>query len=112
MKKHISLMLILAFMLTALVGCGGSDSYTDGIYEGEAMGMDTLRVSVEISEGNITSVEIIEENESEGYKETALEAIPAAIVESNSTDVDAVAGATVTSNAIIEAVNNALESAK
>lgn len=111
MKKHISMILVLILVTTALVGCGGS-KLKDGTYPGEGSGMADMKVSVEVKDGKIASVEVTEHGESEGYCEPALEEIPKAIVNKNSTDVDAVAGATVTSDAIKEAVNNALESAK
>lgn len=111
-KKHISMILIAVLVATALVGCGGGTKYKDGTYEGEAEGMSTVKVSVEVKDGKIADVQVVEHNESEGYSEPALEQIPGAIVEKNSTDVDAVSGATVTSNAIKDAVNNALEQAK
>lgn len=111
MKKHISMVLVLVLLATALVGCGGA-KYEDGTYEGEATGMELLKVSVEVKDGEIASVEVTEHNESEGYSEPALEQIPEAIAENNSTDVDAVSGATVTSEAIKEAVANALEGAQ
>lgn len=111
LKKHISMILVLVLLTATLVGCGGA-SYKDGTYTGEATGMDLMTVSVEVTDGEISSVEILEHGESEGYYEEAFEQIPAAIVEKNSTDVDAVSGATVSSDAIKEAVNNALEGAK
>lgn len=112
MKKHISMVLVLVLLATTLVGCGGGAKYEDGTYEGEATGMETIKVSVEVKDGEIASVEVTEQNESPGYSEPALEKIPGAIVEKNSTDVDAVSGATVTSEGIKDAVNNALEGAK
>ncbi|MBC8591210.1 FMN-binding protein [Lachnospiraceae bacterium NSJ-29] len=112
-KKHISLILIVMLLATALVGCGEkAPAYKDGTYEGEAKGMEPLKVSVEVKDGKIANVEVTEQNETEGFAEPALEQIPKAIVDKNSTEVDAVSGATVTSNAIKEAVNNALEGAK
>ena len=107
MKKHISMLLIFVLVATTLVGCGGS-KLEDGTYEGEGEGMDTIKVEVEVTDGKIASVEVIEENETPGYCEPALEQVPAAIVEKNSTDVDSVSGATKTSEGIKEAVNNAL----
>lgn len=112
MKKHISMIMIFVLLATALVGCGGGAKYNDGTYVGEAEGMDLLKVEVTVEEGKIANVEITEHNESEGYSDPAIEQIPGAIVEKNSTDVDAVSGATITSNAIKEAVDNALEGAK
>jgi len=111
MKKTISLALILVLIATTLVGCGGA-KLTDGTYEGEGQGMAPLKVEVVVTDGKIASVEVVEHGETEGISDPALEQIPALIVEKNSTEVDAVAGATVTSTAIVDAVNKALENAK
>lgn len=111
MKKSIIMVLVLILITTSLVGCGGS-KLKDGTYAGEGTGMETIKVSVEVKEGKIASVEITEHEESEGYSEPAIEQLPGIIVDKNSTDVDAISGATVTSDGIKEAVNNALEKAK
>ena len=112
MKKIISLALVLVLVATMLVGCGGAPKYTDGTYEGEAEGMYPLKVSVVVKDGKISDVKVIEHTETEGIGTLAIDQLPAAIVEKNSTDVDAVSGATLTSNGIKEAVNKALEDAK
>ncbi len=110
MKKNISMILIFVLVAATLVGCGGSD-LEDGTYMGTADGFGgELEVEVIVEEGAISSVEVTENDETPEYAETALTSIPEAIVEANSTDVDGESGATVTSEAIIEAVNNALES--
>ena len=84
-------------------------SLEDGEYEGVGTGMGgDVKVKVTVADGKITNVEVLEHAETEGVCEPAIEQIPVAIVEANSTDVDVVTNATVTSNAIIEAVNNAL----
>lgn len=112
MKKLISLSLIIVLVAATLVGCGGA-KFKDGTYPGEAKGMGGLvKVQVEVAEGKIANVEVVEQTETEGISDPALEQIPALIVEKNSTDIDAVAGATITSDAIKEAVNMALETAK
>ena len=112
MKKTISLALILVLIATTLVGCGGGASYKDGTYTGDAEGMAPLKVSVEVAGGKITKVEVVEHTETEGISDPAIEQIPALIVEKNSTDVDSVSGATITSDAIKAAVASALEGAK
>lgn len=113
MKKHISLILVVVLLSAALVGCGSSDAgLTDGTYTGEGQGMNPLKVSVTVTDGKIAAVEVTEHDETPGFYEPAIEEIPSAIVSKNSTEVDAVSGATVTSDAIKEAVNNALEAAK
>lgn len=112
MKKHISMIMILVLLATALVGCGGT-KYEDGTYPGEAEGFNgAVKVDVTVKDGKISNVEVTEHEESEGISDPAIEQTPKAIVDKNSTDVDAVAGATYTSDAIKEAVNNALEAAK
>lgn len=83
----------------------------DGVYTGSADGHNgPLTVDVTIQEGAISDIVITDHTESSGISDPALEEIPAAIVENNSTDVDTVSGATVSSRAIIAAVNNALGS--
>ena len=113
MKKTISLTLIVVLLAAALVGCGGGTGYTDGTYPGEAAGHNgPLKVEVTVTDGKIASVNVVEHTETEGLADPALEQTTALIVEKNSTDIDAVSGATVTSDAIKAAVNNALEAAK
>lgn len=112
MKKTMTLALALVLIAATLVGCGGGAKYTDGTYPGEAEGMAPLTVEVTVTDGKIADVKVTAHEETDGIADPALEQIPAAIVEKNSTDVDSVSGATITSDAIKAAVNNALESAK
>lgn len=109
MKKFITMSLVLVMVAATLVGCGGGATYEDGTYEGEADGyVDVIKVSVDVTDGEISSVEILEHNESDSISDDAIDQIPAAIEEKGSTDVDAVAGATGTSEGIKAAVDNAL----
>ena len=62
--------------------------------------------------GKIESVTVTAVNDTPGIFETAVEKIPAKIVEAQSVKVDVVAGATMTSNGIIAAVEAALANAK
>lgn len=113
------LILVLALMtILAVAGCGsrdGSDAlYKDGTYRGDAEGgRGNLVVEVKVSGGQITAVETVEHQETEGIADPALEQVPAQIIELQGTEgVDIVSGATATSNAIIAAVNEALTGAK
>jgi len=84
--------------------------YNDGIYNGIGQGKGPdLKVAVTVKDDNITNVEILFNNESKGKE--ALEVIPKEIVEKQSTDVDVVSGATMTSKGIMMAVNDALSQA-
>ena len=83
--------------------------YTDGSYAASANGMNgAVEVSVTVEGGRISAVEVTGHSETPGIGTEAVEKIPAAIIEAQSPQVDAVAGATITSNAIIEAVKKAL----
>ena len=85
-------------------------TFKDGIYNGEADGYRPgLKVSIEVKNNIITSIEIIEHNEiNSRYYQKALDSIPQAILENQSTEVDTISGATFTSIGIINAVNAAL----
>lgn len=81
----------------------------DGTYTGSANGMGgALEVSVTVEGGRIAAVDVLSHQETPGISDPALEKIPAAIVEAQSTEVDGVTGATLTSNAIKGAVDAAL----
>ncbi|AKN31269.1 FMN-binding protein [Clostridium carboxidivorans P7] len=87
------------------------DKYKDGTYTGIGHGKNPdLKVSVTIKDGKIASVEIVSANEPKGKE--AFSVVPKEIIGSQSTSVDAVTGATLTSKGIMEAVNDALKQAK
>jgi len=75
------------------------------------MGGD-LYVKVTMEGDKIANVEVVEHKETEGISEPAIEQVPKAIVAAGSTEVDGVSGATVTSDAIKEAVGDALSQVK
>ncbi len=84
----------------------------DGTYEGTGEGLfGPIQVSVEVQGGKITEIKVLDHSESDGIADPAISGIPKAIVEKQSLDVDAVSGATFTSDGIIEAVKNALQGA-
>lgn len=131
MKKNKLIPSVLIFLLTMSIatGCGSNPSdnesaaapkeakgtnYADGTYEGssDAGIAPGLKVSVDVKDGKITTVNVIEHHETEGIGTLAIEELPALIIEAQSTDVDSVSGATTSSTAIKEAVDKALAQAK
>jgi len=88
--------------------------YGNGIYEGKGTGYGRgLKVSVTVTDGRISDIQIISHNEvGKQYYEEAFETIPQRVIEAQNTEVDAVSGATKTSNGIKQAVENALLDAK
>ncbi|MDY2656317.1 MAG: FMN-binding protein, partial [Candidatus Limiplasma sp.] len=103
MKKILSLILcgLLLTMGTALAELAFEPNVYTGV--GEGMGGD-VTVEVTFSENAIEEVKVVSHTETPGISDPAIEQIPSAIVEAQSLDVDAVAGATITSKAIVQAV--------
>ncbi len=108
MKKILCVMLTLA-MLVGMVPGLAETALEDGTYTGTGKGMHSnIAVTVEVKEGKIANVVVDSQDDTPGVCEPAVEQIPKAIVEANSADVEAVSGATLTSEGIKEAVRNAL----
>ena len=89
-----------AMMSAAVFGA----SYTPGTYEAAAAGRNgDVKVEVTFTEDAIESVNVTEHAETDGIGTTAVETLPGAIVDNQSLGVDVVAGATITSEAILAA---------
>ena len=115
MRKRIAALALASVMALSLFGCGAksnsasSAAGVSGDFTGTAKGMGgDVTVKVTMDGDKIAAVEVVSQNETAGISDPALEKVPAAIVEANSADVDGVAGATVTSDAIKNAVKDAL----
>ncbi|NLC31894.1 MAG: FMN-binding protein [Clostridiales bacterium] len=107
MKKILSV--LLAMMMLLSLSAFAQAQYPDGTYQGEGEGFGgAILVSVTVLDGKITDIELLEHSETSGISDAAVEQIPADIIEAQSVDVDVVAGATYTSDGIMEAVLNAL----
>jgi len=113
--KKLVLSAVCVSMLVSLVACTTPAKPTDSdavTLTGVAKGWGgEVTVTVAKEGDKIVKVEAVGASETPGIGTNALEQLPAKIVEANSTDVDVIAGATVTSEAIIYAVNNALDPA-
>ncbi|MBQ1490427.1 MAG: FMN-binding protein [Blautia sp.] len=70
----------------------------------------TIKVKVTVEDGAMTGIEVVEHSES-SLADEAIASIPEAILAAQSVDVDDVAGATVASSGIKEAVADALKQA-
>ena len=104
MRKALSLMMA-ALLLPLLTGCTASAEQHTGEAEGYG---GPLKVRVTMNGEDITKVEITEHSETPGVGTRAIEALPSAIEEADSIDVDSVSGATITSQAIKQAVSQAM----
>ena len=117
MKKQKTLSSLLA--LTLLAGCTNNGettktgTYVPGTYGATAVGFhDGLKVSMTFDEEKITDVVIDASNETPSIGGTAAEKLAAAILEAQSTNIDAVSGASMTSNGVITAANECIKQAK
>lgn len=87
--------------------------YKDGTYTGTGTGFQPgMNVTVTVKNNKISSIDITSNNDTPGYFDQAAKVIPNEIIQSQSTEVDAVSGATRSSNGIMEAVTDALKNAK
>jgi len=81
----------------------------DGIFKGTGQGYRGLiQVNVRFERGNIAEILVTDSNEDRFVGMTAIEELIDAVIEYNSTDVDAVSGATLTSKGFLEAVEDAI----
>lgn len=123
-KVRSKLSLILLTCCIVLSACGGNtasntsagttgeESYKAGTYTGTAEGKNgDLTVEVTFSDKEITNIEVKQNAETDGLSDPAIEKIPASIMEGQSLAVDTISGATVTSNAIIDAVADCVQQA-
>lgn len=74
---------------------------------GEGYNGDIL-VEVTREGDKITAVEVVDHSDTPGIAKRAISRVTGAIIEAQSTEVDTVAGATYTSEGIIQAVEDAL----
>ena len=70
-----------------------------------------MTVEVKFDSESILSVTILDKNETERVSDRALEEIPERIVEAQTSEVDAITSATVTSDAIKTAVTDCIRQA-
>jgi fumarate reductase flavoprotein subunit len=108
--------IVIAALAAAFFACATLNrlaSYEPGRYEGRGQGYGgTIRVLVETDASSIIDIEIADHNEDPLIGGEALSELKEAVLEADSTDIDAVTGATETSEGFLDAVNNALEQAK
>ncbi len=106
--------IISALLLAALALCGltAAAEGATGAYTAEAQGNNgPVAVSVTFEDGAISAVEVTAHQETPGLCERPIAEIPEAIVKNQSLAVDTVSGATNTSKAILDAVEDCVKQA-
>ncbi len=112
MKKFLSLLLALTMLLT-LCGVASADAGVfTGVGDSDIGGKGAIEVAVTVDEnGAVTAIEVTKNGDTAGISDPAVAQIPGLIVEQQTANVDAVAGATKTSDAIMAAVLDAVTKA-
>lgn len=114
-RSQLALLLTIAMLLLSFAGCAKSaptQSYTAGSYTASAPGMSgPVSLTVTVSADRIEKIEIGDNYETPGIGSVAKEQVPASIIAHQSLAVDTVAGATLTSRAILAAAEDCLAQA-
>ncbi len=100
----------MALTFTSVATAQGN--YTPGSYTATVQGHnDKLTLTVEVDEKAIIAITIGDHSETAGIATPVLENFPKLIIENQSLNIDAVSGATVTSQAVLAAVADAVTQA-
>jgi uncharacterized protein with FMN-binding domain len=98
-----------ALAVIFIFGCAGLKTGNEDFYEGAAMGYrGMIHVRVGMENGAITEITVIESGEDLAIGGAAVEELTDLVLMYNTTEIDAVSGATETSRGFLEAVENAI----
>ena len=112
MKKRLISLFVALTMLLCLIPAAFAATFNAGTYTASANGMNgAVTVEVTFSDSAITDVKVTEQAETPAIASGALEQIPADIVAHQTLAVDTVTGATITSKAILAAVEDCVKQA-
>lgn len=114
--KKLASLILVGFMCFSMTACSKEEETgmvcTAGTYTETAKGYGgDITVEVTVSENAITDVKVTGDMETEGIGSNAVDKLGAAMVEAQSSEVDGISGATISSNAIKSAAAAALAKA-
>ncbi|MBA4687564.1 MAG: FAD-dependent oxidoreductase [Candidatus Galacturonibacter soehngenii] len=91
---------------------GSGITYTAGTYTGEAKGKNgIIKVEVTVTENAIESITLLDSSETEGLGDNAIASLTQEVIDKQSLGVDAVSGATESSDGFLAAIEDALTQA-
>ena len=117
--KKLAMLSLVATMSLSMVACGNTTdtstktaSFTPGEYTAKSAGKNgDVEIKVTFDETSITSIEVLSSSETAGLGDTAIERLSKAIIDGQTLAVDAVTGATASSNALLAAVEDCVKQA-
>ena len=113
MKKIWSLIILTVFFSFTVIGCSSAGKYTDGTYTGAGKGLKgDIEISMQIKGGKIEAIEVVKQDETGGLFDPVKNNLIPDIIKKQATEgVEAITGATASSNGLMDAVNDALTKA-
>ncbi|NLJ59134.1 MAG: flavocytochrome c [Tissierellia bacterium] len=126
MKKRFRFVLILLALVMVLgTACSGKEEnthediegsnghiYKDGTYQGVGVGNGgDILLEVAVRDGKISSIDVLENKETEILSDVAFEKIVQGVLDNQSVNIDTVTGATISSVGIMSALKDALKKA-
>ncbi len=118
--KYRTFLLVTLSCLLLLNGCGNTNTYNisesgnwkDGTYTETAKGKKgDFEVYVTIKDGTISEISVGDNQETPDKGGVVIDTLPGQMLERQTYDIDAISGATVTSDALKDAVARCLEQA-
>ncbi|CCI84941.1 FMN-binding protein [Lactobacillus pasteurii] len=85
--------------------------YIPDSYSAHAEGMSTVKANITVDQDKITDLQLEMPGESKDFGQAAMKELRGQILDAQSTEIDGVSGATLTTNAVKAAVDEALEKA-
>ena len=111
MKKFLAIVLTLCLVLS-VASVAFAAGFVPGTYEGAATGMSsTVKVTLTVDENGITDAVVDASGETPTIGGAAAPTYQAALIGRADAEIDVVAGATLTHDAVVAAANQALEAA-
>jgi len=122
MKYVLFSFVLIVIFLTGCVALGSRKSLkqaqieqkkqeSDQVYEGSAFGYRGLiYVQIHLNGGSISEITVVDSDEDRFVGGAAMDELIETVTELNSTDVDVISGATITSKGFLEAVRDAIMS--
>ena len=110
MMRKLCLVAALTAAMTGFSAANAAAQLKDGTWTGEGQGRNgAIVVELTAAGGKITAVKVVKHSETPGISDAALARVPGEIVQAQTTGIDAVSGATLTTNGIKAAVAAAIK---
>jgi succinate dehydrogenase/fumarate reductase flavoprotein subunit/uncharacterized protein with FMN-binding domain len=97
---------------SSAASASASGTYIPGTYSASAQGIGEVTVTMTFDEEKITDVQLDVSGETAGYGKDAAEELINQVLSTQSSEIDGVSGASVTSNAVRKAAENCINQAK